>query len=266
MKISVIIPTYKPQDYLWECLDSLVRQTISKDDYEVILVLNGCGEPWKSLIQEYIDNQMQDLQVNFIQTDFGGVSNARNLALNVAQGEYVTFIDDDDFVSDTFLEELYEIATPDTISLCYPYAFIDGDMSQIPYSITHAYEKLSVLGRQLYPRSRKYFSGPWMKLLHKSFIQGKKFDVRFSNGEDSLFMFLCSDRFSYVNYTSVNAIYYRRIRENSACTKKRSIKAKFLNGCLLIAAYTEIYLKDIMHYSLSFYFTRILGTCRAIFH
>ena len=51
-KISVIIPTYAPKDYLWECLDSLENQTLSKDEFEVILVLNGEREPYESMIQK----------------------------------------------------------------------------------------------------------------------------------------------------------------------------------------------------------------------
>ena len=52
MKISVIIPTYKPQAYLWKCLDSMVAQTFPKEEFEVILVLNGCSEPWKGKVIE----------------------------------------------------------------------------------------------------------------------------------------------------------------------------------------------------------------------
>ncbi|MFR2976561.1 MAG: glycosyltransferase family 2 protein [Segatella copri] len=51
-KISVIIPTYAPKDYLWECLGSLENQTLSKDEFEVILVLNGEREPYESLIRK----------------------------------------------------------------------------------------------------------------------------------------------------------------------------------------------------------------------
>ena len=108
MKVSVIIPTYKPQAYIWECLDSIKNQTFPKEDFEVILVLNGCNEPYYSQIKEYIDNNLVDYNVNFIQTDQGGVSNARNIALDAAKGEYVTFIDDDDYISPKYLEELYK--------------------------------------------------------------------------------------------------------------------------------------------------------------
>ena len=126
MRISVIIPTYKPQAYLWECLDSMVAQTFPKEEFEVILVLNGCTEPYKSDFERYIFTKMAGMNVQFIHTEQGGVSNARNRGLDVAKGEYIAFVDDDDYVSPAYLEELYRVATPDTISLCYPYAFHDG--------------------------------------------------------------------------------------------------------------------------------------------
>lgn len=81
MDISVIIPSYKPGEYVWECLESLNRQTLAKDRFEVIFVLNGCNEPWKSDLQKWFDAH-PELNVNFIQTDTPGVSNARNIALS----------------------------------------------------------------------------------------------------------------------------------------------------------------------------------------
>ena len=123
MKISVIIPTYKPQAYLWECLGSLCRQTFDKNAFEIILILNGCKEPYYAQIKEYISVNMSGCNVILLQTDTGGVSNARNIGLDIAKGEYITFIDDDDYVSSKYLECLYEKVAIDTVSLCYPYAF-----------------------------------------------------------------------------------------------------------------------------------------------
>lgn len=195
MKITVIVPTYKPQAYLWECLDSIYNQTLKKSDYELVLVLNGCCEPYNSQIKDWM-SEHKDLQVQYIQTDQGGVSNARNIALDNVKGEYVTFIDDDDLISPMYLEELYEKVAPDTVSLCYPYAFNDGERdTQLPYSITDAYDYcIQHNCRSLTSRVRKFFSGPCMKLIPMSFIQGRRYDVRFKNGEDSIFMFLISDK------------------------------------------------------------------------
>lgn len=263
MKISVIIPTYKPQAYLWECLDSIYKQTFPKTDYELVLVLNGCNEPYNAQINEWLTKH-SDLQVQYFQIDEGGVSNARNIALDNARGEYVTFIDDDDLISTAYLKELYEKATPDTVSLCYPYAFNDGKIEkQLPYGITdaynycieHKYNKLSSM-------VRKYFSGPCMKLIPMSFIHDRRYDVRFKNGEDSLFMFLISDKIKKVAFTSKDAIYYRRYRDNSAYTRGKTKRENIANKMNMIKAYISIYLRKPQKYSLLFFITRLLGTLR----
>lgn len=265
MKISVIVPTYKPQAYLWECLDSIYHQTFSKNDYELVLVLNGCNEPYNAQIKEWLSQHI-DLQVQYIQTDEGGVSNARNLALDKARGEYVTFIDDDDYVSECFLKELYAKSSPDTISLCYPYAFMDGTPCiQLPYRVTSAYEYCVQHGcHSVTSRGRKFFSGPCMKLIPMSFIQGRRFDVRFRNGEDSLFMFLISDRIRNVVFTSKDAVYYRRFRENSATSKKRGRMDVICNQMKLTKEYSRIYFASFGHYSSCFYFTRIFGAIKCM--
>lgn len=263
MKISVIVPTYRPQGYLWECLDSVYNQTFAKSDYELVLVLNGCDEPFHSQIEDWLDNH-SDLPVQFFQTDEGGVSNARNIALDNARGEYITFIDDDDLVSPMYLQELYEKATPDTVSLCYPYAFNDGKIErQLPYGITDAYNYcIDHECNKLSSMVRKYFSGPCMKLIPMSFIHDRRYDVRFENGEDSLFMFLISDKIKKFALTSKDAIYYRRYRENSAYTRSKTIREIIANKINMIKAYISIYLRKPQKYSFLFFITRLLGTLR----
>lgn len=266
MKISVIVPTYKPQVYLWECLDSIYNQTFSKLDYELVLVLNGCNEPFHSQIKDWLDIH-SDLQAQFFQTDEGGVSNARNIALDNLRGEYVTFIDDDDIISTACLEELYEKATPDTVSLCYPYAFNDGEIEkQLPYGITDAYKYcIEHNCNKLTSRGRKFFSGPCMKLIPMSFIQGRRYDVRFKNGEDSLFMFLISDRINKIAFTSKEAIYYRRYRTNSATTNKRKRISVVVNELRLVKMYSLIYFKAPCRYNLNFFLTRVLAAAKSVF-
>lgn len=262
MKISVIVPTYKPQAYLWECLDSIYNQTFPKEDYELIVVLNGCNEPYNSQIKDWMSRH-DDLQMRYFYTEQPGVSNARNVAMGNAAGEYVTFIDDDDFVSENYLSGLYEKAAEDTISLCYPYAFDDGNIDgQLNYRITAQYEKLYGKGRMKYARARKFFSGPWMKLIPMGCIDGRLYDIRFNNGEDSLFMFLISDRFKYVELAGRDVVYYRRYRPSSAVTSKRSLSSRVLNALRLMRAYFKIMFSNLGKYSFGFFLTRIMGTAR----
>ena len=263
--ISVIIPTYRPQSYLWECLLSLATQTLPKNLYEIIIVLNGCNEPFHSQIQQYIIDYLSAHQVQLIQTDTGGVSNARNLGLDAAKGDYITFIDDDDYISPTYLEELYTLADENTIVLAYPYAFNDGKPNiQLPYRITEAYNFcIKHDYNTIDTIARKFFSGPCMKLIPVSFIQDRRFDTRFKNGEDCLFMFLISNKFKVLKFTSKQAIYYRRYRSSSANFSINRLQ-RLKNSIRLSIEYTRIYFSNTKQYNFNFYITRILGSIRSI--
>lgn len=141
MKISVIVPTYKPQAYLWECLDSIYNQTFPKSDYELVLVLNGCCEPYNSQIKDWLSKHA-DLQVQYFQTEEGGVSNARNIALDNVNGEYVTFIDDDDYISSTFLKELLDNSSESCVTISNTVAFDDlTKKEQKGYIVAKDFEK-----------------------------------------------------------------------------------------------------------------------------
>lgn len=259
MNISVIIPTYKPQSYIWECLDSVCGQFFPKESYEVIVVLNGCKEPYDGQIREYISNH-PEVQWRYIQTDQGGVSNARNIAIDVAKGEYIAFIDDDDFVSPTYLNELYAKSDDETVAICNSFAFNDSSPEELlTYEMTRSFDSYSPQGRMNSSKVRRFFSGPCMKLINRNFIQGRRFDVRFKNGEDSLFMFLISDRIKYVDFTSSKAIYYRRYRKNSAVTTKKSKLSVIVNCLKLIKNYSIIYFSNPNRYSLRRYIRSILG-------
>lgn len=140
MNISIIIPTYKPGPYLKDCLESINNQTMDKKCFEVIIVLNGVIKPYI----EYIYNltKMYDFNSVVIPTETPGVSNARNLGLSRTQGEYVCFIDDDDKISQSYLENLYCKATPNNIVASNVKAFYTNSNKTGNDYIASAYEKL----------------------------------------------------------------------------------------------------------------------------
>ena len=242
IQVSVVIPTYKPGTYLYECLDSLCNQTFPYYKYEVIIVLNGCKEPYENELDEYIKRK-NNVNFVYLQLHEGGVSNARNKALDIARGEYITFIDDDDFVSPSYLEELYQNARPNVVSLCYPLSFVDGTNRFEPYNITRSYRPTSDSNLIPFYKAHRYFGGPVYKLIHRNIIADRRFDVRYKNGEDTLFMFLISNKLSEVSFTSKNAVYYRRFRNNSATTCHRSLIYVINNSCNLSKEFIKIYCK-----------------------
>lgn len=104
-KISVIVPIYNVERYLSECINSILRQTFS--DFECILVNDGSTDICGEICNNYqkIDNRIQ-----IIHQSNKGVSAARNIGINIAKGEYITFIDSDDIIHHSYLYYLYNTA------------------------------------------------------------------------------------------------------------------------------------------------------------
>ena len=101
-EISVIVPIYKLEQYLEECVDSLIEQTYK--NIEIILVDDGSPDNCGAICDRYAE---QDDRIQVIHKKNGGLSDARNAGLDIASGEYVLFIDSDDNVSVDMVEELY---------------------------------------------------------------------------------------------------------------------------------------------------------------
>ena len=101
-KISVIVPFYNSEKYLKRCLDSLVRQTFK--DIEIIMVNDGSTDNGLNVVKSY----MSDERIRLIEKENGGQASARNLGLYEATGEYIIFIDSDDYVELNLCEKLYD--------------------------------------------------------------------------------------------------------------------------------------------------------------
>ena len=262
MEISVIIPTHRPEEYLWECLDSLRAQTLPMDKFEVLVVLNGCKDPYYGQLVDYATRHADSLDIKFIHTYKSGVSSARNIGLDNAEGRFVAFIDDDDRVSPTYLEELYSKADEQTVVISNSFNYSeDAPETMIPTRPTELHSILAPEGRTGLTESRRFFFTVWMKLIPASIIADRRFDTSFSIGEDSLFMFKISDRIRYTDFTSSEAVYCHRLRSDSAMgsQKQNGRWKRIRNDLRMIAAYTRIYFSGLRRYSLHFYLTRVRG-------
>ena len=102
-KISIIVPIYKVQDYLDECIESIINQTYS--NIEVILVDDGSPDRCPQMCDEWAK---RDSRIRVIHKKNGGLSSARNAGLDVANGEYISFVDSDDFICSDALQNLYD--------------------------------------------------------------------------------------------------------------------------------------------------------------
>lgn len=257
MQVSVIIPSYKPDIYILECLKSIKHQTLSKSEYEVIIILNGCNEPYYSNIQSDIKEIFGECDnIHFIQTDSPGVSNARNIGIDKAIGEYIAFIDDDDIVSDTYLEDLLNVSSPTCVGCSNSYAFYSNITEKRENFITKAFRQSINIPFSLY-RYRQFLSPPVVKLIHRDIIGNIRFPVSLSKSEDSLFCFMISPRIKQMRLASNSAIYFQRLREGSAMRKKQSLWQIIREHFIIECKYIEIWLKKPVNYNLLFFLSRI---------
>lgn len=265
MRISVILPTYKPQDYLADCLESLSKQTLAHDAFEIIIVLNGCDEPWHSQVDELISRFLNGFNVRLIHTAQSGVSNARNIGIETARGEFITFIDDDDYISPAYLEELLKESSRDCVALSDSVYF--DDMNHVlnwdnphhrNFTKNQGKNHLTLFG------TRVFFNGPVMKLIHRDIIGERRFDPHFANGEDNLMMLNISDRIQHVRLTSPEAIYYRRIRPNSATTRKTGKWYVVTVSWRLMGQYIAYYVRNPFGYNLPFVLSRFAAEIKSM--
>lgn len=116
MKVSVIVPVWNTEKYLKKCLDSLVNQTLK--DIEIIVVNDGSPDSSEVIIQKFVKKYPKIFK--YIKKDNGGLGSARNMGLTIAQGEFIAFVDSDDWVEALCYEQMYSkaIETKSDIIVC----------------------------------------------------------------------------------------------------------------------------------------------------
>lgn len=252
--ISVLIPTHKPGSYIERCLNSINRQIISNDKFKVYIALNGTKDEY----EKYIINILESCTFNYEYTYIvdAGVSNARNKLLDISKEPFVTFIDDDDLITENYLSELLKVADNETIGISNVYSF-DNSVEELDSNyLTHAFEYLQEEEYSLF-RARKYFSSPIGKLIHRSIIQNERFDNRLSIGEDSLFMAKISKNFKSLRKSHPTAAYLIHERVGSTTRKKINRISELKRLVYLISKYTTLLFKG---YNIIFVFSRIAAS------
>ena len=135
MKVSVIVPIYNVRKYIEKCLDSLVNQTL--DDVEIILVNDGSLENEEELIKPYLEKYKN---IKYFKKENGGQASARNFGLKRASGEYILFVDSDDYIETTMASKLYKVATEKDLDILICNYYMETSTYQNFYFITCAFE------------------------------------------------------------------------------------------------------------------------------
>lgn len=222
--ISVIIPVYNVEEYLRECIESVLNQTFS--DFEVILVDDGSTDSSGDICDEYVE---KDDRVVVIHKKNEGPSKTRNVGLENANGKYIYFLDSDDYIEINALELLVDTAESNQADLVFfdAVSFTD-DRSQIrqgyvvngTYETKSGYEMLTDLHN-----NNDYHCSVVLLIINRNLLNDN--NIRFLESaycsEDMLFTYkvFCS---ALTTAQCKKTLYHRRYRSSSIVTSKKSVR------------------------------------------
>lgn len=209
--ISVIIPVYKVEKYLDECLESIVGQTYW--NLEIILIDDGSPDLCPQLCDDWA---MKDSRIKVIHKPNSGVSDARNGGMNIATGQYITFVDSDDFIEPTAIEKLYNLMqqTGAEISCGGVYRYIDGSRNSIfNRCVKNDCTVFSGLDTLRHVLKWECDCSVWGKLYRRHIIDNLRF-IKGRSNEDVIFLFELYPKVNCVAYTR-KPIYNYRAAEGS---------------------------------------------------
>lgn len=258
MDIDIIIPTYKPSDFLFQTLKAIESQSIAFEKFKVTIILNGDKEPYYSNIKNLLEKF--NFHYSLFYTKEKGVSNARNLGLEKTNNPYIIFLDDDDVLSENYLENLFLVKVPNSIVVSNVLGFRDdiNNTTKDYLSFDQSFQSHNLI------KYRKYLSNACCKLIPRKIIDDTKFDRDLFKGEDALFMFSLSHRISKIISTEPDVVYFRRIRPFSASRKKYSIPKEIKIGLQQQYRYSLVYMQNFKEYNFLLYISRILAVFKVI--
>lgn len=222
MKVSIIVPIYNVQIYLRECLESLINQAF--DDYEIILINDGSTDNSGTIAEEYENNYKNIILINTMNS---GLSSARNTGIKNANGEYLVFVDSDDYVSSDYISSLYNSIIKDDsdIAIC-SFERIknsENEIEIIELNENISYTNIDILENIL---SGTLQCHAWNKMYKRELFLLNKIDYPIGKLYEDIStlikLVIKSKRISFIN----KPLYKYRIREGSITYRKGKKEAK----------------------------------------
>ena len=225
-KISIIVPVYNAEKYLPRCLDSILAQTFA--DFELLLIDDGSKDRSGTICDEYAQ---KDCRIRVFHKNNGGVSTARNLGIDKAKGEWVAFIDSDDYVSPTYLTNFVKHIACEKQIILTGYDIVgQGKPRKL--------ENKNLTGKDFVIHLIKskviFHSQPWAKLFNLKVINdnGIRFPLDVNLGEDAIFnlKYYCQiDRFTQ---SATIDYHYEFSNENSLTGKIFPFQSEWTTFCI----------------------------------
>ena len=208
--VSIVVPIYNVEDYIRECIDSIINQTYN--NLEIILVDDGSPDSCPIICDQYAS---LDPRVKVIHKENGGLSSARNAGIEVASGEWIVFVDSDDYINKSMIAELLDLQneTQAQIVVCDFCSFNDGAIPKTKHfnNTVIDYSNFEAIEAMFYRNGIGWTV--WNKLYDISLFES----IRFPEGvycEDSATLYKLYLKANLISY-SKQKLYYYRIRQGS---------------------------------------------------
>lgn len=209
--ISVIIPVYNKERYLSRCIESVLNQSYRK--LEILLIDDGSEDKSGKICDDY---GAEDERIRVLHQENRGVSAARNQGLSVCKGDYITFIDADDYVDENYCKELVccMISREVKVAMCNAWICEPERNRRKVYYGNMPCDKQIPVNRDFNYAKNIYAQSVWGKLYRRDVLEGKRFREEIQMGEDCLFIASILKEVSFISYRASNLYYYCMNRES----------------------------------------------------
>ena len=247
--ISVIVPVYKVEKYLDRCVESIVNQTYK--NLEIILVDDGSPDNCPAMCDEWAK---RDSRIKVIHQENAGLSAARNIGLDIATGDYIGFVDSDDYIHCKFYECLIKAFEEESIDISYCGMLFVYSQSSIDLTISGTMN-IVVENRNSTMHRLIYVDGldnhVMNKLYRRSILDGLKFESGRLH-EDVIFQFQCIDRCKNVGKIDCDLYYYVQRQDSIVHTASLkslldSFEAHMFRSSMLMDKYADLNTALIVH-------------------
>ncbi len=248
MKLSILIPLYNKEKYIERCLKSLLDQDISPSEYEIIIVDDGSKDSSAQIVENYAE---KNANIHLISQQNQGPSVARNRCLEAAKGNYLYFLDADDYLATNVLNCLFELCKQNNLEILEfnTKELEDGLLPDLPDSSQQNPQELAIPSMDgiTYISEHDFRNNVWLYLIKRSFLldTGIKFLKDMYAYEDLIFtasVFLRSNRISKVN---LDAHRYVKVEGSIVTSKDPKINLKFIHGMVKAVEELHVLIKNL---------------------
>ena len=222
VKISVIIPVYNSDIFLEKCLNSIINQTLK--EIEIIIVNDGSKDDSLKIINNYINKDQRIILINKLKNE--GVSSARNSALKIVKGEYIAFIDSDDYIEKEYLERMYLKAIKKNLDIVISNIKLDYLTTSELLIDLNIEENEILFGEEYLKRFFLYNGYGYLcnKLIKKSLFKKNNICFSIENSFMEDFEVICKLAFNTKRIGKLNQSYYHYIQHKNNNSRIMSIE------------------------------------------